>query len=72
MVTTTGAQLDTRLQETTAPFDDALVEAILGDHGPHSPGGETCKGCGFGYRRDAADCPSVVFVLALRGPEVPR
>jgi hypothetical protein len=71
MVTTTGAQLDPRLHEPIAPIDAALVEEILGDHGPQ-PGGETCKGCGFGYRVDAADCPSVLFALALRATEVPR
>jgi hypothetical protein len=71
VTTTTGAQLDPRLREPTAPFGAALVEEILGDHGPQQPGGETCQGCGFRYRVDAADCPSVLFALALRGAEVP-
>jgi hypothetical protein len=64
--------LDPRLACTPGPFGGELVDQILGDHGPHHPGGGTCKGCGFAYRPGAADCPSVIFVLSLRESEVPR
>ena len=64
--------LDPRLLKTgPAVLGAGLVDEILGDHGPQHPGGETCKRCGFAYHPDAADCPSVIFVLALRAAEVP-
>lgn len=38
-------------------------EAVLAEHGPQRPGGESCRKCGFLYT-DQSACPAVILAQA--------
>jgi hypothetical protein len=58
-VTRAGAVLNGALAQGEPSYD-----AVLAEHGPVRPGGDTCRACGFVYTDDDAVCPAVVLAEA--------
>jgi hypothetical protein len=54
-----------RLRQVLAEQGEpSSYDAVLAEHGPEMPAGESCRACGFVYTDQHEDCPAVILAEA--------